>query len=104
NIIIGKAHRYFKHSNTVSITYWSTNIDTLQSQLYPLSPISCMPCPEFNQTSSLTLMDLILPTAIKHPLTIPIPSTLNISDYLVSDLFLSNETSQLLQLFAQKQL
>ncbi|CAG8854782.1 37721_t:CDS:1, partial [Gigaspora margarita] len=48
NIIIGKACRYFKHSNTISITHWSTNIDTSQSQLYLLSPISCIPCLDCN--------------------------------------------------------
>ena len=46
-------------------------------------------------------IDLILSTAIKHPLTIPTPSTLNISDCLVSDLFLSNQTSLSLQSIAQ---
>ena len=132
NIIIGKARRYFKHSNSISITHWSTNIDTSQSQLYPLSPISCMPCPGCNLNTnrissactikiSATLstlfygriqpnkqlnlnanyIDLILSTAIKHPLTIPTPPTLNISDCLVSDLFLSNQTSLSLQSIAQ---
>ncbi|CAG8856608.1 7674_t:CDS:2, partial [Gigaspora margarita] len=48
NIIIGKVRRYFKHSNTISITHWPTKIDTSQSQLYPLFLISCMLCPGCN--------------------------------------------------------
>ena len=51
NIIIGKAYHYNYSTNSVSITYWQTNIDLSITSLYLTPSISCYPCPGCNLNS-----------------------------------------------------
>ena len=43
-IIMGKARRFNQQTNTISITYWTSEIDETKTTLYPTSNIICYPC------------------------------------------------------------
>ena len=52
SIIIGKARKFNKDTNTISITHWQHNINYLTTNYYPQTLIECKLCTEYNLNSN----------------------------------------------------